>query len=333
MPETSIRYLTMLRMIPRYPRTITAPQLSTALADHGFALTIRSVQRDLEKLSAHFPLIVDEDSRPYAWSFNTSAAQSMIPALDMPAALTLELARAYLTPVLPPRALEHLEPHFREAQETLGRPDNPLGRWPARVRVINRGLMTHRPEVASDVLETVTEALLKNYQCELVYQARSWPQPERIRVHPYGLIFRDPNVYLVGTIEGRQGTRQLALHRATEGLLVEKAVNRPEDFDLDKYIHSGAMAQPFHNTPIQLHLRCDKEFMMHLMESPMSLDQQIWNETTASFELTATVSDTQDLRWWLTAQGQHLDILAPDYLRATIIETMEEALGRQRSLR
>ncbi|MEQ6886589.1 WYL domain-containing protein [Salicola sp. Rm-C-2C1-2] len=71
--------------------------------------------------------------------------------------------------------------------------------------------------------------------------------------------------------------------------------------------------------------------MMHLMESPMSMDQQIWNETTASFELTATVSDTQDLRWWLTAQGQHLDILAPDYLRATIIETMEEALGRQRS--
>lgn len=148
MPETSIRYLTMLRMIPRYPRTITAPQLSTALADHGFTLTIRSVQRDLEKLSAHFPLIVDEDSRPYAWSFNTSAAQSMIPALDMPAALTLELARAYLTPVLPPRALEHLEPHFREAQETLGRPDNPLGRCDAQ---------RARWPVVATILEEVAE--------------------------------------------------------------------------------------------------------------------------------------------------------------------------------
>ena len=332
MAETSIRYLTMLRMIPRYPRAVTTSKLAEDLEEHGFQLTLRSIQRDLEKLSAHFPLMVDESSRPYAWSYNASAAASMIPALDMPAALTLELARAYLAPVLPQRALEHLQPHFREAQETLGRRDNPLGRWPERVRAINRGLMTRRPEVNGEVLETITEALLKDLQCELVYKARSWPEPETIRVHPYGLIFRDPNVYLIGTIDGREGIRQLALHRASSSALLDEAVDRPKDFDLDQYIHSGAMGQPFHHTPVQLHLRCDKEFMLHLAESPMSLDQEIFNETDASFELTATVSDTQDLRWWLVAQASHLDILAPEYLRGETMKILEASLQRQKAV-
>lgn len=332
MPETSIRYLTMLRMIPRHPRTITAPQLAEALTEHGFELNIRSVQRDLEKLSSHFPLMVEEGSKPYAWSFNASAAASMIPALDMPAALTLELARAYLAPILPQRALEHLRPHFQEAQETLGRRDNPLGRWPERVRVINRGLMTQRPEVDAEVLETVTEALLKDYQCRLVYQARSWPKPKTIRVHPYGLIFRDPNVYLIGTIDGREGIRQLALHRANSSELLDETVERPKDFDLDQYLRSGAMGQPFHHTPIQLHLRCDKEFMLHLAESPISLDQETFNETEESFELTATVSDTQDLRWWLVAQANHLEILAPAYLRKETVRILETSLKRQKAV-
>lgn len=331
MPETSIRYLTMLRMIPRYPRAITAPQLAETLAEHGFELNIRSIQRDLDKLSAHFPLMVDEASRPYAWSFNASAANSMIPALDMPAALTLELARAYLTPVLPQRALEHLKPHFEEAQETLGRRDNPLGRWPDRVRVINRGLMTRRPTINAEVLETVTEALLKDYQCDLIYQARSWPEPESIRVHPYGLIFRDPNVYLIATINGREGIRQLALHRATDSLLVEEHVDRPSGFDIDQYIYSGAMGQLYTKEPVQLRLRCDKTFMFHLKESPMSLDQLIENETDEHFDLTATVGDTQDLRWWLIAQANHLDILGPEYLRTATMRTLKAALERQKN--
>ena len=253
----------------------------------------------------------------------------MIPALDMPAALTLELARAYLTPVLPQRALEHLKPHFQEAQETLGRRDNPLGRWPDRVRVINRGLMTQRPTIDAEVLETVTEALLKDFQCELVYQARSWSAPETIRVHPYGLIFRDPNVYLIGTINGRKGIRQLALHRATESVLCEESVDRPKDFDLDYYIYSGAMGQLHSREPVQLQLRCDKPFMSHLKESPMSLDQLIQNESEESFDLTATVGDTQDLRWWLVAQANHMDILEPQHLREATVEVLEEGMRRQ----
>lgn len=331
MSNTAVRYLTMLRMVPRFPKAITTSELAERLDDHGFQVTMRSIQRDLEKLSADFPLIVDEDSRPYRWSFDRNATMDIIPALDLPAALTFELARAYLSPMLPPRALSHLKPHFDEAHRTLLREKNPLGQWPNRVRVINRGLGGERPAIDADVLETVTEALLREYKCKLTYQARKWVEPEEIVVHPFGLIFRDPNVYLIGTIEGREGTRQLVLHRATKGELLEEPSDRPEDFDLDLYIRSGAMGILKSNEPVYLKLRCDKPALNHLIESPLGFDQITTEIDDETFEITVTVGDTQDLRWWLTAQAIHCDIQEPQWLRQEVTSTLERGLARMKS--
>jgi hypothetical protein len=170
----------MLIMIPRYPKFITTSDLAEKLETRNFSINVRSIQRDLEKLSAYFPLQVDEFCRPYRWSFDREAVMNVIPALDLPAALTFELANAYLAPILPPRTLSHLQPHFDEAHRTLLGGQSQLSRWPDRVRVINRGLGSQRPAIDSDAMEAVTEALLRDYQCELTYQARNWPGPEKI---------------------------------------------------------------------------------------------------------------------------------------------------------
>ncbi|PCM45961.1 helix-turn-helix transcriptional regulator [Marinobacter sp. ANT_B65] len=332
MSSTAVRYLTMLRMVPRYPKSITSTELAQRLEEQGFRVTMRSIQRDLEKLSVDFPLLVDESARPFQWSFDREATMDIIPALDLPAALTFELAKAYLTPMLPPRALSHLQPHFDQAHRTLSRERNPLGQWPNRVRVINRGLGGRRPAIDADVLETVTEALLREYQCKLTYQARNWSEPEEITVHPFGLIFRDPNVYLIGTIEGREGIRQLVLHRASTGELVEQPVERAEDFDLDLYIHSGAMGILRSNEPVFLRLRCDKPALNHLIESPLGFDQITSDVDDSTFEISVTVGDTQDLRWWLTAQAIHCDILDPQWLRDEIEETLTTGLERARRI-
>lgn len=58
MSNTAVRYLTMLRMVPRFPKSITTTELAERLEDHGFSVTMRSIQRDLEKLSTDFPLLV-----------------------------------------------------------------------------------------------------------------------------------------------------------------------------------------------------------------------------------------------------------------------------------
>ena len=54
--DTLYRQWLMLSKIPRYPRSISAPDLKSILEDEGYEIDIRTIQRDLLKLSSPFPL-------------------------------------------------------------------------------------------------------------------------------------------------------------------------------------------------------------------------------------------------------------------------------------
>ncbi len=72
--ETLLRILTMLRHIPKHPCQTTARELITRLETANFKVSKRTVERDLLSLSAIFPLISNERSRPYGWSWSKEAS-------------------------------------------------------------------------------------------------------------------------------------------------------------------------------------------------------------------------------------------------------------------
>ena len=47
--DTLFRYLTMLQLIPRFPGRIATPVLKEKLAERGFKIDTRSLQRDLSQ--------------------------------------------------------------------------------------------------------------------------------------------------------------------------------------------------------------------------------------------------------------------------------------------
>lgn len=328
MADTALRYLEMLQHIPRYPHGISTVELREKLADVGFDINVRSIQRDLEKLSATFPLISDDTVRPYRWSFDAGASAKMLPTLDMSTALTFELTHAYLTPILPPKVLAHLEPHFREARAVLSRNGNPLAHWPEKIRQISRGLVGCRPDIKAEVLEKLTQALLDEQQCLITYMARSWKKPEQVTIHPLGMVSRDPNTYLIATIDGREGVRQLAMHRISQVDVLQQSITKPDGFNLDLFIESGAMHVLNSTNPVELHIRCDKPMLMQLLESPLEDGQKVLNETDNNFDLLVTLPDSQDLRWWLLAQSPYLDIISPIWLKQEITDTLQKAINR-----
>ena len=69
MGDTVLRQLAMLRAIPPAPRKISTSMLRDRLIEEGFAVDIRTVQRDLGKLSTLFPLACDGRSKPHGWSW------------------------------------------------------------------------------------------------------------------------------------------------------------------------------------------------------------------------------------------------------------------------
>ncbi|MBC7944090.1 MAG: hypothetical protein H7X91_02215 [Burkholderiales bacterium] len=82
---------TLLRqwMIPRLPRKIDTLTLQSKLEQQDYRIDVRTIQRDLNKLSRALPLIGDE-ARPQGWSWRADAKALDVPALDPQEALAFQ---------------------------------------------------------------------------------------------------------------------------------------------------------------------------------------------------------------------------------------------------
>ena len=316
MSETLFRLITLLQLVPRTPRSTTAPKLREKLAERGYEVTVRSVQRDLEGLSGPFPLLCNDTSKPYTWSWDRYALREL-PGLDPPTALTFTLAHRFLTDLMPRSSLRFLEPHFRRAENELEALKHPeLAAWPDKVRVLPRGQRLIPAEVRADVLDVVYEALLRGKRFTCAYHRKGETETRSYEVNPLGLVFRDAVIYLVATLWDYQDIKQLTLHRMSEPELLDKQTTRVPGFDLKEYIAEGAFGYRLSEEPIRLKVRFFGAAAQHLHETALSADQVLTvEERTGTTILEATVLDTEELRWWLLGFGDQVEVVEPEALK------------------
>ncbi|MDZ7841711.1 MAG: WYL domain-containing protein [Gammaproteobacteria bacterium] len=327
MSETILRQWSILRSLPVYPRKRTARQIESRLESDGFVVSKRTIERDLEKLSGLWPISADQSGRPYGWYWMEDAGVLDIPGMNPPTALAFRLARQYLAPLLPPDTLQHLEPHFDRAAEVLreGSPSR-LATWPKKVKVIGHGPVLLPPETVPGIHETVLQALLENRRIEARYTPRDSGEERDYVINPLGAVFRQSVVYIVGTLWYYDDILQFALHRFTEARMTEARARRPRGFDLDEYIQQGAFGYPESDNRIRLKALFDAATAHHLYETPISSDQSLRPREDGRVELTATVLDTEDLRWWLLGFGAGVEVVGPARLRKRMTRTVR-AMG------
>ena len=99
--HTLTRHWLLLRAIPRAPRKVDTATLERHLEAEGVGIHRRSIQRDLHQLSSIFPLVCDDRSRPYGWSWARDAQVVDLPAMDPRTAMTFRLVGRYLPHLLP----------------------------------------------------------------------------------------------------------------------------------------------------------------------------------------------------------------------------------------
>jgi predicted DNA-binding transcriptional regulator YafY len=315
MSDAIYRQWAMLQLLPRRPHKITVRELWEKLANRGFTTTIRTVQRDLQKLAVEFALISD-DANPSGWSFDSDSAIHHIPALEPSAALAFKLAEQFLQPLLPPPMLIHLSPYLSRSTEILNEIGNPnLLHWTEQVRVLPRNQPLLPAAVKTEVVRVVYEALLQGKR----FRGRYLPKNQVARdyeFNPLGLVFRDSVVYLVSTLWNYADLKQFSLHRFDSAELLEQPRTVPEGFSLDHYIRSGEFDYPAHpNQTLGLKVLFVSSAGSHLYETPLSADQTIVAQDDGRLLVTATVFDTAQLRWWLRGFGDQVEILEPLDLR------------------
>jgi predicted DNA-binding transcriptional regulator YafY len=114
--------------------------------------------------------------------------------------------------------------------------------------------------------------------------------------------------------------RMLAMHRVKSAEMLEDPANLPNGFDLDDYISSGAFGFGGKET-ISLEAVFTNPSGNHLYETRLSTDQVITPLDHDRLKVTATVVNTEQLRWWLLGFGERVEVLAPLELRESIAQT------------
>lgn len=310
--DTLLRLFALLRLIPTEPQRIATPTLLEKLRDRGFSVTLRSIQRDLNRLSIPFSLQCDDSETPFRWSF-TREAPLRLEDMDAPTALALFLSENHLNPILPQSVLDQLNPQFRRARNfisDLG--GNGLADWAKRVRTLPNGKTLLPAQVGAHIWAQVSTGLLERKQLEVTYFSRSQGELKHFRLHPAGLVSRHAISYLLASVDGYSDLRQFALHRITEVAVLDMVGLEHESFDVDAYIASGVFNQRESETQVELIADVSPQIAALLSETALSHQQTLSGPCEQGWHrLQATVPLDRETLWWIFALNENIRLHAP----------------------
>jgi len=315
--DTLYRQWLMLSKIPRYPNRTTAIELKNNLSAAGYDIDVRTVQRDLDKLSTSFPLNYDTEGRKNFWFWIETASVQDLPGMEPVTALAFQMAESYLSPILPTATLDLLQPYFQRAKEVLqAATQSHLKKWPDKVAVIDRGPALIKPKINTSIQTIIYQALLEEKQIQVSYRPRHSKKLSEYIVHPLGIVNKHKVIYLVCTFWNYQDIKQLALHRFESVSLLDKTSNPVKHFNLVNYVQSDhQFAYPLSPEPIQLKAIFSTGTAEHLYETPLTTDQVLSVQDNNRVLLEGTITDTLELRWWLSGFGSAVEVLEPRELR------------------
>ncbi|MHB0765368.1 helix-turn-helix transcriptional regulator [Stutzerimonas sp. NM35] len=329
--STLARQWELLKLLPPKGPGITTIELQTLLSDAGHVTTKRTIERDLVELSRLFPLQCNNKGMPYGWHWMPGKSAEL-PGITLGEALTLRLVEDSIRPLIPAFMLKALEPRFNLARQKLEAmsEENPSARWLEKVASVQPELTQIPPEVKTDLLETIQQALLNDLQLSCRYYSAHKKQFHNFTLNPLGLVQRAHTSYLIATVEPFDDIRQFVVHRFEEAEILNTPCEKPEGFDLQAYISSGAMQFGTHKK-IQFEAWVSEGLARLLQETPISNDMLLIPAEGGS-RLAATVNDSWELKWWILSHAGSIRVEQPEYLREEITERLQQGLNLQTEL-
>lgn len=320
--NTLSRQWELLNLIPTRGDGKTASELQASLRDHGYEVTKRTVERDLNDLSEVFPILTAEGKPAQLWRWMDNK-DIHLPGLSVAEAVMLQLVEGTLQQILPQALLQGLESRFSLARKKLQALEqtNHNARLIDKIAVVAPGLPMLPPQITSVLYDAVQQALTSNLQLQARYTAVHNQQTKEYVLNPLGLVQRGHVTYLVATVAPYLDVRLFALHRFSELVLHDEALVTPPGFELKVYLQSGAL-QFANGDPITLQARVSSQLTLLLQEAAMSDDMKLSAAEDGWHYLTASVHNGWQLRWWILSHSSHIEVLNPPELRAVIVDQL-----------
>lgn len=266
----------------------------------------------------------DEDGNPkrgvefgYRWVARETAPET---GLSIPEALSLALVSRYLKQALPATLSGAMDKLFYQAEATLDlQQKNGATHWRDMVGVVTPSQPMLPPKVSDEVIQVIHQALIAKEQFRGTYRNSKGEQEERL-LNPLGIMVREPAIYLIAVVDAHQDPRMFAMHRFLSARREHHPASRPDGFSLDSYLeeqgHFGS------GKWLPLKAKVNSHLGMILEETPLGKNQTLSGTDKDNWRnLTVSVRDNWQLRWWLLGQGNRIVVKEPAELATKILET------------
>ena len=312
--ETIKRTHSILRMMNQIPKT--SKQIYNRLIDQGFDISERTVLRDMQTLPEEFPekVYVIDRMKPYGYKLPKGTPKDS--AMNPKEAVCLQLAKDYLNPILPPGALEPITPYLKEAEVILGQQqtDVRMKNWRKKVLTLNEGFNLEPAKIREGILESIHEGLWQGRVIKVQYRSKNKTQASEYSLHPCGLVYRGRISYLICSFENdTKNFIYLPLQRfeAIE-ITTENSVHKDKDVRTVARSLVGFIKNP---NKISITLKFTNFAGSHLLETPISKNQKITKTQDNFYLVTDKVDDDMELRFWIRAFGDEVEVIKPKSLR------------------
>lgn len=319
----------LLKCLPSSPQGKSTAALTLALAEAGYSVTKRTVERDLEALESLFP-ITHGESQPYDWHWVKGSDFSVL-GLSTTDALTLHLLERFLKPILPAATVRQLQPMFELAANKLAaqKESNALGGWASKVAVVEPSLPVVPASIDSAAMQSIQEAMLAGEQIAVAYISTEAKVASTRTLNPLGLVQCGSITYLVATGHKHSSPRLYAMHRVRAAKRLHEPAKVPEGFSLQAFIDEGGLQ--FGNGPrICIKAWVSQMLGRQLTETRLCEDQHLAPLEPANdgFMLTATLNYSWRLRWWILSKSGDIEVKEPMELRSEIGDLLLQAANR-----
>lgn len=314
----------LLNLLPTRAHALDTKVIHERLRAQGATVTLRTVQRDLERLAEDYSHSVkcEATAGGHRWWANKAMAKWHLLPTD---ALNLTMIMDHAARFGMQAQVEKLTPLRDYASAVIN--DSPAMKSWAKKVVSSTRFVTLRPgKIDPQLLETLQQALLDGYAVEAGYLKRGAAQPRLYRLKPLGLSYQDSNIYLACVFAGHKAgdpTSALPLHRFVSARTIPDDIPSPVDFDIHSVSARRSLVHLQTDQPVRLVLGLSKEMHERLAENPLCEDQQLACDADGRWQLTGSLHLSQGLTLWLLSQGDALEVLEPPQLRESIAATAQ----------
>lgn len=325
--STTYRQLAMLELIPRYPDSISTKQIADSLASDGYDISVRSVQRDLIKLTDMYGLEFRNEQRSQYWYFPSNTIPRMLPGIDDHTALSFLILQKHSSALLPPETLQAVDPWFRKAAEKLSSRKGLTSKWHEKIAILSSGISRNPTKVDDTVHHVVYSAILQEKCLRITYHKREAKESREHIISPLGLVFKDIVQYLIANHENDK-VLVFAMHRIKSAVIIDdpkfslpsKGWINLKSFSADNF------GYPLSNENcIKLKAVVSGQTLLSISESAIAADQSLVQINDQTL-LAATLPNTFSTYEWIRSRGSDITVLEPTSLRNALIEEFKTLL-------